>query len=378
MDIYDHDRKLENVEKRILDADYSEDNKSLIFEFENRLFAEGLETSRVLKYMSQMNMISRWFGKNLADVDEKDVEQLVGSLERSSKKYSTKRDYKITIKKFFKWLYRSEKLEMVDWIPTKKSRENDKLPEDMLTPDDIKKMVDAAGNARDRAIIYTLYESAARISELANMKMRDVKFDEDGALIHLDGNTGPRTVRVAYSVPALGTWIEMHPNKNDKDAYVWINIGSRSKGQPMKYSSFQRLIIRTAKKANIDKNVHHHLFRHSRATELSQVIEQPLLEKFMGWVHGSGMTSVYLHLSDEDLDNAICNMYGRDNRKSKEPALKPQFCPFCDKPISPTSQLCTNCGKPLNAETAIDLDEKRKQVADVMQLLISDPELNQL
>lgn len=86
-------------------------------------------------------------------MDEKDVEQLVGSLERSSKKYPTNRDYKMTIKKFFKWLYCSEKLEMVDWIPTKKSRKNDKLPEDMLTTDDIKKMVDTAGNVRDQAIV---------------------------------------------------------------------------------------------------------------------------------------------------------------------------------------------------------------------------------
>lgn len=60
--------------------------------------------------------------------------------------------------------------------------------------------------------------------------MRDVKFDEYGALIHLDSKTGTRTMRVAYSVPDLGSWIEMHPDKNNKDAYVWINIGSRSKG----------------------------------------------------------------------------------------------------------------------------------------------------
>lgn len=55
---------------------------------------------------------------------------------------------------------------MVSWIKLGKARLT-KLPEELLTPSEIRNMVDAAYNPRDRAIITVLYESNTRIGEFA-------------------------------------------------------------------------------------------------------------------------------------------------------------------------------------------------------------------
>lgn len=58
MDIYKHEKYLKKAEERVQEADYPENNKKLIFKFENHLFIRGYETSRVLKYVNTLNIIS--------------------------------------------------------------------------------------------------------------------------------------------------------------------------------------------------------------------------------------------------------------------------------------------------------------------------------
>ncbi|MBI4210326.1 MAG: tyrosine-type recombinase/integrase [Candidatus Diapherotrites archaeon] len=51
-------------------------------------------------------------------------------------------------------------------------------PQEILTPEDIKALVTAAGSVRNKAIVFTLWESGCRISELLNARIGDLKFSE--------------------------------------------------------------------------------------------------------------------------------------------------------------------------------------------------------
>ncbi len=44
-------------------------------------------------------------------------------------------------------------------------------------------MMNACMNSRDRAMIPLLYESGARIGEIGSMRVKDVSFDEYGAIV---------------------------------------------------------------------------------------------------------------------------------------------------------------------------------------------------
>ena len=71
----------------------------------------------------------------------------------------------------------------------------EKLPEELLTEEEIQKMISSCANLRDRALVSVLYESGCRIGEIGNLRIKDVLFDEYGAKIDVLGKTGARRVR---------------------------------------------------------------------------------------------------------------------------------------------------------------------------------------
>ena len=69
------------------------------------------------------------------------------------------------------------------------------------------------------------------------------------------------------------------------------------------------------RKSGIHYRVYAHLFRHTRATLLAQNVAQAPLSKQMGWTQGSQMTKVYVHLSDQQQDEAIIKGYQKEKAK---------------------------------------------------------------
>ncbi len=86
----------------------------------------------------------------------------------------TKRDYKIILHVFYKWLRKTEDYpEEVRWIKAT-NRTTIKLPEELLTVEEVMKLVDTADNIRDKAFILTLNESGLPPLRLALKRLEDI------------------------------------------------------------------------------------------------------------------------------------------------------------------------------------------------------------
>ncbi|HIH69355.1 MAG TPA: tyrosine-type recombinase/integrase [Methermicoccus shengliensis] len=96
-------------------------------------------------------------------------------------------EVKKTLKKFFRGL---EKDDLVNWF-TLGNVETKVSPQDLITEEEFRKMLDACLNSRDRAFLSLLYETGARIGEIASMRIKDVLFDEYGAVIWLPKSKNP-------------------------------------------------------------------------------------------------------------------------------------------------------------------------------------------
>lgn len=357
MELYKYEKKISAAEKQIADANYSDKNKELIFEFENTIFAEGLSNARVLKYLSQLHMLSQMFDKDFSDIIKADVYRVVASIERSDRSVYTKRDYKVAIKRFFRWLNDGNEPNSISWISTNITNAKKKMPEELLTQTEIINMIEAADHPRDKAIVASWYDSGGRIGEIGTMLIKHVAFDQYGATATMQGKTGMRKIRLVLSVPYLATWLSAHPYKNDPEAPVWITIGKRSRNQPLQYDAQRVLVQRIAKKAGIKKRVYPHLFRHSRATELASHLTQAQMESHLGWIHGSNMPGTYIHLSGSQVDDAILGMYGIKKDKEPEQDLIPWKCFTCEIMNPPTSKFCSRCGAAKDTKTAMNADQ---------------------
>jgi len=135
------------------------------------------------------------------------------------------------------------------------------------------------------------------------LRIKNIIFDEYGAVLLVNGKTGFRRVRIIESVPLLKQWLKYHPFSKNQDSPLWFD-----KGKFMLSDTSRKIIKRIAKKAGINKKIDHQLFRKSRATELSNYLTEPQLREFMGWSPSSTMPSIYVHLSRRDVDKAIIKL----------------------------------------------------------------------
>ena len=173
-DLYNYKDRLERILHKLDTAPISQSNKELISLFNRTCFLEGLSIPRRLKLIGGLIMLAQdYIKKDFDKVTKQDLKDAVMRID-SVDHYSpwTKHSYKVIIKKFYKWLkfgdeYRTkiEYPELVSWLRcTLKRKDQPKIKvSDILTEEEIKKLIDAAENPRDRAFISMLYELGARI-----------------------------------------------------------------------------------------------------------------------------------------------------------------------------------------------------------------------
>lgn len=288
-DIYNFERRLTLTEARIRKSIMPEISKNEILKFETSCFAGGLGIARVEKYLTALKTLGEMLPQPLGEANKDTITLLVSRIERSpSWSAWTKHDYKVCLKKFYSYL---DKRDLTSWIRAGRNH-SVKLPEELLTPADVEEMLECSRT--DRAFIQVLWESGARIGELLSLQVKNCVFDSIGVKIIVSGKTGMRRIRLIESAAGLD---EIIAGGSSEERVFNFNHGAA-----------RMKIKRIARRAGIQKRVYAHLFRHSRATFLAPYMTEAQLCVYLGWVIGSGMPRVYIHLSCDDLDETLLKL----------------------------------------------------------------------
>lgn len=346
----------------------SRENLKYIIEYVKHLNATSVvKIVTASKYANLLIYFSDFIGeKSLKEVTKEDIENFFVKFADKSDSY--KLAFGRLFKSFFRWLYGYKKddgyPEVVSWISCRKNR-NRKLPE-ILTMEEIKKMIEACENFRDRALISILYESGCRASEILDLKIKDLNFDEYGAVLIVNGKTGSRRIRLVSCVQELKAWLNVHPKKNEPQAPLFCALTKNNKGNPLNDSSLNFIVHEIAKKAGINKRVYPHLFRHTRATHLAKFMTEQELKVYFGWARNSDMTSVYIHLSGQDIENKILTINGIKPQEQEELPKIPTFkCYRCGEINSIGNKFCCKCGAPLQHEIIQKMETVKKMIEEV-------------
>jgi site-specific recombinase XerD len=354
-----YNASLDKAELSLKKSSIGERNKELILRFKDHCLSRGLSESRIIKYISLLKRIARMLGKDFDLATKEDIERVVAEISTSTLSEHSKQNLRVAIKKFYRWIYglpKGKNPEITDWISTSLRKNNQKLPEDMLSEEEVMRMIEATPITRDKAIIALLWDTGLRIGELGSLKIKNVKFDDYGAILIVKGKSGARRVRTILSTSYLTNWLEEHPFKDNPDAPLWVKLGIDGDNGPMNYYGIRKQIITAAKKAGVKKRIHPHLFRHSRATYMAKYLTEAQMKEYFGWVQSSDMASVYVHLSGRDVDDAILRMHGL-KKEEEEDKPKARRCPRCRKVNGLQAKFCYNCGAPLDVEVMIELEK---------------------
>lgn len=375
---HNYERKLERTAAAIERAAITPANKQDILAFRDQCFSEGLSVARVEKYLGHLKSLASRLNKDFAAATMEDIQRLVRDIERADLSEWTKRDFRITLKKFYRWLRGTERdPPEVAWLRSDVRNHRRKLPEEVLTEEDVCKLIDACYTTRDKALVSVLYESGCRIGELASLRIKHVVPHPHGLRLIVDGKTGPRRVLIVSAAPCLSEWLNMHPRKSQPGAYVWVAQDCRR--QRLSYPRVYDILTTAARRAGIAKPVNPYTFRHSRATYLANHFTEAQMNEFLGWVQGSDMPAVYVHLSGRDVDNALLKTYGiaPDSKEGVQTQLKPKPCPRCALQNAATNKFCSRCGTVLEQRTAREMIKRhleRSQADEIVDILVEDNE----
>lgn len=353
--------KGENIPESVKDA---------IKEFvDGELVFENLSEVRRKNYVQRLRVAARWIPDAFLNPGKDDLKKVIIHLNSDGYTESTKATYLKMLKKFYRKRLPRSKFEKL-WenvkIPNPKSSVTQA---DLITEPEMIRILENSKNARDRALFATLYDSGCRIGEILLMQIRNLSFDDYGAVLEVPwaGKTGRRAVRiVGDSVPYLRAWLDNHPDRNNVDAPLFCNIADSIRGRPMTYDDVRSALQKTIRRAGISKRIHPHLFRHTRASILAGKVPESPLEAQMGWIHGSRQTATYVHLSGKQQDEAILRAMGIEIAE-KENIPMPRKCPRCDTANGSNAAYCRKCWLPLDPAEAIKMKEKENVVISGME-----------
>jgi len=389
VDIHDYRKRLERAERLLQESKIPRQDKELILKFADVLRAERISLGRVAKYIYNLKVLSQMLirqTKGVADLDgveKKTIDALIISINENSK-YTphTKRDFIIALKRFYQWLrappeeYPSWKRkhrypEEVDDLSTNLKLNESTIPWNLLSQDEASKLAAVATHPMLKAFVTLSDELGPRPGEVLGMRMRDVVFDGTDLLCRLRGKTGTRVEYVVKSASLLSQWLDTHPFKDDPDSPLWLNLNNNNRHESWSYAACKKALKMLAKRAGMRKKVNPYVFRHTAASRDARLgfTEAQLCLKY-GWVFGSKMPRVYIHLAGTDLREKVMEAYGGKEVEKKEPQTVK--CPRCSALNNPGQKYCYTCGSPLNPQgRSIEVEELKRDVKEIKDAIRS-------
>src|SRR5690606_23155821 len=149
-----------------------------------------------------------------------------------------------------------------------------KLP-DTLSEDEIDKLISAIDlskpeGERNRAILETLYGCGLRVSELINLKLSDLFFDEGFIKVTGKGDKQRFVPIVETTQTFINIYVkQMSPQINVQKGHEGILFLNR-RGKQLTRAMIFTIIKQLAEKIGLKKSVSPHTFRHSFASHLLQ------------------------------------------------------------------------------------------------------------
>lgn len=363
----EHRQKLARLDRdpKILEA-----NKELIRQFLTDKAAEGVTTVRLNIILTAFVRVARISQKAFSAFEEKDVREVVGTLERKEISQWTKNISKSCLKILLKRLGKATGV--YDWIRNKRPP-NRLRSEDLLTEEEMGRMVAATDSPMWKALLGVLFECGLRPGELLTLRIKDVVRNGTKYKLYASGKlektSGTRTVYVYKNMPLLEQWLTIHAKKGNAESPLWI---TERKQVPLASDVFNIVYHKISRRARIEKKNWPYLARHTRLTQIYRDYGSIIGAKLAGHVVGSKEVRTYLHLSDADVERALDAVNGVKEVLKPEEPLK---CPKCQLQNQYGKIFCAACQTALGAAGALIHEDENKTEAKALEAFTSDPKL---
>ncbi|OIO18691.1 MAG: hypothetical protein AUJ37_05005 [Candidatus Magasanikbacteria bacterium CG1_02_41_34] len=179
------------------------------------------------------------------------------------------------------------------FINTKRPKKEKSLPT-VLSKEDVVKILDVVKNKKHHTLVSILYGCGLRVSEVVNMKMKDI--DLNRMMIHICKAKGKKD-RYVILPKTLKDVLEIQTHLKNSFDFLFTN----GRGGRLTTASVQKIVSNSAKKAGIMKKVSPHTLRHSFATHLLENgTDIRYIQELLGHAKLE-TTQIYTHVANKNL-----------------------------------------------------------------------------
>lgn len=287
----------------ILDIAYKKEIKSFL----NFIALEkGLSKNTKESYQFDLIKLAEHLSKDkilFTEVKLKTLTNFFDFLSNLGLSSSTRSRYISSYRTFYKYLQSVGKVQVNYAENLDLPKKNRDLP-DTLTIDDIVLIIDSIDEntkmgLRDKSMIEMLYSCGLRVSELLNLKVKDIYFEEQYVRVMGKGSKerivpyGDKAANILEKYLSELRPILFKPEKSGN--FMFLN----SKGTKLSRMGVWFIIKKHSEVLDKEIEVHPHLFRHSFATHLIEGgADLRIVQELLGHSDIS-TTQIYTHLDKE-------------------------------------------------------------------------------
>jgi len=293
--------------------------KTSIKEFKTYLRIErSLSDNTIDSYIRDVKKLSYFaekINKSELKINKSDIKDFIKEINEDEISPRTQSRIISGIKAFYKYLILEDYIKINPTELIESPKIGMKLP-DTLSIHEIDSLLSAIDlshpqGQRNRAILEVLYSCGLRVSELVNLKLSNIRFNEGYVKVLGKGNKERFAPIGSSALKYLKIYLKevrIHQNiKKDSEDIVFLNRRGNKLTRVMIFTIIKQL----AEKIGLKKKISPHTFRHSFATHLIEGgADLRAIQEMLG--HESiTTTEIYTHLDREFLRDAILTFHPR-------------------------------------------------------------------
>lgn len=284
--------RLENETKKAVLPKFTLHSESLkaLADAEQKLILKAYSSHTIKTYKAELALFFRYFEKfDLKSITKDQIESYIFYLISKYKIGESKQNCAINAIKFY---YEGVLGMPREYYNIQRPKRSNMLP-NVLSREEVLKLINSPNNLKHKAMLYTIYASGLRMSELLNLRINDIRSGE--GYIFVKGGKGKKDRRTVLSEVLLNLLREYY--KGYKPSY-WLFEGQD--GGKYSAKSVQAIFRKAQQDSGVNPWATPHTLRHSFATHLLESGENLRNIQILLGHESTKTTEIYTHVIQVD------------------------------------------------------------------------------
>ena len=255
---------------------------------------DGLSPRTLANYKYTLDMFSERVNKSVSKITADDIRGYISYLSEARGLRETSLQTHISVlRAFFSWLLMEERIKKNPMLKIRSLKLDKKNARQALSVEELERLRDACKGYREKALVEFLVSTGCRLSEVAQLNVADLDFNNRSVMVTGKGN---KERPVYFSIRAR---LMLQEYIKERKGGEGLFVSSKTPYLPLKPRAIQRIIHGLSVRAGLDARVHPHLLRHTFATHaLNSGMDVTAIQQLLGHENIS-TTQIYAAMNED-------------------------------------------------------------------------------